>query len=567
MVDILIVSLHADPCMPPGIGTYGGGHMYPKELLIGLSDKEYHISLITRKSYSALANVEYINKNCTIYRLDYGVYGDFDKKNLYKLRNTSYRLAVETINKYQIKFQIIHSIYWNSGQLALRLSRELNIPYVHSTISNGQQILLRKAKDIEPHRIAVEMEVFHNASFLFCITANEKEAICKYYRISADKIKVIGRPVNEAYRYPVHNDLGYTRNSDWNNSPYLLPLYNRKYDLPLDTSWWRKQVFTYVGRIDTNKGLSFIILAWIKLYKKYGNNCPPLWIIGGSPDEINDFHDDLSLEIESIEKTGKIIWWGTLDAEAISAVYLRTIAVIMHSKYEPGGRVSLEAMTSGVPVIATKCGFAKDMIIDWSNGFLIEYGDIESLSQKMECFIKQPYLSSALGISAAKTAELLSSEWDFLKAHIKVYEQAINGLNPKNERMAQIHSNFASDYINVYPYNNPRIDIELIKKYVNKFFTAPEYNVSSLEPQDHFFRWLITTNATSEKHYWVNQPYTYINLLVFTSSSKKFKYVIEAQNRYLCLKKWSSRIPTNILYFCDDLYFIISEESPMNNPG
>ena len=45
----------------------------------------------------------------------------------------------------------------------------------------------------------------------------------------------------------------------------------------------------------------------------------------------------------------------------------------MHSKYEPGGRVSIEAMSAALPVIATPCGFAVDTIINWHTGFLVNW--------------------------------------------------------------------------------------------------------------------------------------------------------------------------------------------------
>ncbi len=227
MIDLLLISLHADPSMPPGIGAYGGRHMYPKELLIGLSQRDFRVSLLTRKSYSNLPDIEHINKNCTIYRMDYGNCDPLDKREFYQLREKSFELASKIIKENRLLFQLIHSIYWNSGQLALQLSRAYKVPFVHSIISNGKQILECQAKGIEPHRIDVESLVFEEAQRLFCITQSEQRAIEQYYGIPGKKIHVIGRPVDSAYQFPVHNDLGRTRNITWKNGPYLLPLYQK----------------------------------------------------------------------------------------------------------------------------------------------------------------------------------------------------------------------------------------------------------------------------------------------------------------------------------------------------
>lgn len=557
MTDLLIISLHADPSMPPGIGVYGGGHMYPKELLIGLSNEDYNVSLLTRKSYENLPDVEHINTNCSIYRLDYGTYGIFDKRKLYSLKEKSYELAVKTIAEYNLKFQIIHSIYWNSGQLAIQLGQEYRVPFVHSTISNGKQILLRNAKEIESHRIDVEMAVFQKACHLFCITQSEKQAITKYYQIPGQKISVIGRPVDSAYRFPVHNDLGYTRNITWKDSPYLLPLYQKTNPVSQTVHWWQKQVFSYVGRIDQNKGIDIIISAWYSLYKIYGEACPALWIIGGTPDEIHDFHSTLSIDLQIVEKSGKLIWWGTLDAEGISAVYLRTLAVIMHSKYEPGGRVSLEAMSEGVPVIATKCGFAGDMIIDWENGFLVDYGNIQMLSKRMEHFIWQPYLSCSLGIAAKNCAEKTANNWDFLASHIHVYKKVLyNNFKSSSNDIPESNLNLP-DYINTYPYINFPTDEQTVKQYVENYFGIDCYTLNESIVKNHCFCWDI---LLLHKKYILFQPYSYINKKVFVHDFKDYVEVQSATDRYQRHKYWSSKLPSDTLHCNDQNHLFLCSE-------
>lgn len=559
MTDLLIISLHADPSMPPGIGVYGGGHMYPKELLIGLSNENYNVSLLTRKSYENLPDIEHINTNCTIYRLDYGAYGMFDKRELYNLKEKSYELAVKTITEYNLKFQIIHSIYWNSGQLALQLGQKYGVPFVHSTISNGKQILLRGAKEIEPHRIDTETIVFQAAYRLFCITQSEKQAITTYYQISGQKISVIGRPIDSAYRFPVHNDLGYTRNITWKDAPYLLPLYKKANPISKTVYWWQKQVFTYVGRIDPNKGIDIIISAWYSLYKIYDEICPALWIVGGTPDEIHDFHNTLCTDLQEVEKSGKIIWWGTLDAEGISAVYLRTLAVIMHSKYEPGGRVSLEAMSAGVPVIATKCGFAGDMIIDWENGFLVDYGDVQMLSKRMEHFIWQPYLSCSLGIAAKNYAEKIANNWNFLESHIHVYEKVLCKDFKISSSDTPENNSSLPDYINMYPYINFPADEREVRLYLENYFGTHDYALKESLVKNHCFCWDI---SFSNKKYLLFQPYSYMNKKVFVHDFKDYVKVQSAADRYQRHKYWSSKFPSDTLHYDDQNYFFLCSEEP-----
>lgn len=558
MIELLILSLHADPSMPPGIGTYGGGHMYPKELLIGLSSHDFHVTLLTRKSYTTLPDKELINKNCTIYRLDYGSYGVFDKRELYGLREKSYRLAMEVIKNEHITFQIIHSIYWNSGQLAMQLSELYHIPFVHSTISNGKQILMRQAKEIEPHRIRVESEVFQKAHCLFCITRSEKEAITNLYNIPDDKIKVIGRPVDHSYQFPIHNDLGYTRNMNWEDDQYLLPIYEKRENPSSGILWWKKQAFTYVGRIDRNKGLGVILKAWQSLYVKYETLCPPLWIVGGTPDEINDFHAALNIDLTEAEKTGKLIWWGTLDAKGISAIYLRTITTIMHSNYEPGGRVSLEAMTAGVPVIATKCGFAGDMIEDWSNGFLVDYGDTVMLTKRMEHFIQQPFLSYALGHQARNSAHKVSDDWDFLGSHIRVYNELSGEITESDIRFEEDYVS-ARDYINVYPFCNFRAEKPAIERFLGAYFNTPDIKFHPMAAKANCFRWKV---LTQEREYVLFQPFSHINRFVFYQDGDRYDEVFRASSRFKIHMHWASRISSNTLSSDAANHLVLCTSSP-----
>lgn len=563
MIDLLLISLHADPSMPPGIGVYGGGHMYPKELLIGLSQKDFRVSLLTRKSYSNLPDIERINENCTIYRMNYGNCDPLDKREFYQLREKSFKLASKLIEENHLSFQLIHSIYWNSGQLAIQLSQAYKVPFVHSIISNGKQILECQAKEIESHRINVESLVFQEAQHLFCITQSERQAIEKYYGISGEKIHVIGRPVDSAYQFPVHNDLGRTRNITWKDSPYLLPLYQKKRDSAvIGADWWRRQVFTYVGRIDLNKGIDIILSAWHSLYVKYGESCPAIWFVGGTPDEIHDFHNMISLDLQSAEKAGKLIWWGTLDAEGISSIYLRTLAVIMHSKYEPGGRVSLEAMTEGIPVIATKCGFAGDMILDWENGFLVDYGDTKALARRMEHFIWQPYLSHSLGNGAKRAAELAVDNWGFLPTHIRVYFETL-GQKRKNNCIAPgKQTSTPPDYVNVYPYINFIADDEAVRTCLENSLNSPEFSIKQQSASDHCFCWNVFSNG---QHYTLYQPYSYMNKVVLRHDAKKYSNVHSCLRRYQIHKFWSAKLPSDTLCYNDGEHMFLCAKSACLN--
>lgn len=200
-------------------------------------------------------------------------------------------------------------------------------------------------------------------------------------------------------------------------------------------TWWWRRAFVYVGRISKDKGVPQIIAAWKRLAES--RDCPPLWLIGGGPDEIKEMREGLQADcVSEMEAAGRLIWWGYLDSAGISAVLTRAIAVVTHSRYEPGGRVILEAMAEGVPVIATPHGFAGDLVRDWHNGFLVQYDDVQRLGRRMGHFLNQPLLRSVLGENARADVAKALDVWSFIRTHFAVYDAAasdrhlLSTLNP-----------------------------------------------------------------------------------------------------------------------------------------
>jgi hypothetical protein len=188
--------------------------------------------------------------------------------------------------------------------------------------------------------------------------------------------------------------------------------------------WWNEGAFLYMGRLGANKGVREILAAWLMLRRRLGATCPDLWLAGGSPTEISDIRDDPSYSplLGACERMGRVRWWGYLDEPGISALLLKTRALIMHSAYEPGGRVILEAVAAGVPVIATPHGFACDLVKDWVSGFLVPHGDVDLLARRMEHFARQPLLTPSLGFAARSTARAALNNWAFFQTHGRVYQ-------------------------------------------------------------------------------------------------------------------------------------------------
>lgn len=74
------------------------------------------------------------------------------------------------------------------------------------------------------------------------------------------------------------------------------------------------------------------------------------------------------------------------------------------SKAEAFGRVTAEAMMSGLPVIGSNTGGTPELIMNDRTGFLYQYGDTADLTEKMKIFLNDKSKAKEMGIEAQKYA-------------------------------------------------------------------------------------------------------------------------------------------------------------------
>ena len=83
------------------------------------------------------------------------------------------------------------------------------------------------------------------------------------------------------------------------------------------------------------------------------------------------------------------------------AQYLAAADVFaLASRYEPQGIAVIEAMASGLPVVATAVGGIVETIAEDETGFLVRPGDVEGLARALVRLLRSPELRARIGTAA-----------------------------------------------------------------------------------------------------------------------------------------------------------------------
>jgi glycosyltransferase involved in cell wall biosynthesis len=160
-------------------------------------------------------------------------------------------------------------------------------------------------------------------------------------------------------------------------------------------------ILLHVGRLAAEKGVDRILTAYARARTVLGAAAVHLVIAGSGPRE-----DALRSEAPD-----GVSFLGNLDRTTIlPRLYASCDAFLFASQTETLGLVILEAMASGLPVIAAPVGGVADHLHHGENGIAYEPGDVDGLAGAIVRLVMDRALARRLAAGARRTAELL--DWE-----------------------------------------------------------------------------------------------------------------------------------------------------------
>lgn len=189
-----------------------------------------------------------------------------------------------------------------------------------------------------------------------------------------------------------------------------------------------KPLLIYVGRFLDFKRVPLLIEAVAKVNQILHQNSKSrynLLVCGGMPGEWEGQHPHtLACQLE----LSNVFFAGWLPHSILSQGLNLADVFVAPSYYEPFGQVFLEAMATGLPVIATHSGGPLSFVVDSgsdANGWFCEVDDVESLAQTICEAMTNVREMKRRGKNALALIQKKYNWTEIAKEYVKIYEQLV----------------------------------------------------------------------------------------------------------------------------------------------
>lgn len=394
---ILFISDHGDPLAPLGSEQAGGQNNYVKQLALALEKKGNLVDVVTHWTNPNEPQIETFGNFCRVIRIAAGFKTYVPKNDMLALLPDFYDEMRQTI---EIEtYDLVHTHYWLSGLLGTFIKKDYSLPWIHTNHSLG--LAKERATGlVEKTRLSAEKMILRSTDSIVATTKNESSLIQSFINNPAP-ITVIPIGTNNQFHPFIKTDEAVAH-------PY----------------------FAFAGRLEQTKGIYTLIEAFRMLVEKQDIPTSTKLIIAGGDtrtvNTLNKLPKKPKLKNAIIGLENRIDFIGAQSQRQLASLFKNAVATIVPSYYESFGMVAAEAQACGSPVIASKVGGLKEVVLNRITGLHIEKDDERHLAIAMKTLLSNPDLANQLGKKAANFANL-KFKWPILtKKMDSLYEVVIN---------------------------------------------------------------------------------------------------------------------------------------------
>jgi D-inositol-3-phosphate glycosyltransferase len=395
---VAMLSVHTSPLDLPGKTKDAGGmNVYMRELAQALAQRDLKIDIYTRCTNKQTPQIVQIGPHVRVIHIQAGPVAPVHKHDLYQYLPEFARHVEEFRQQEALDYDIIHSHYWLSGLVALKLARLWDVPHVIMFHTLAYLKQLANPEEPEPAlRLAWEQKLIQQADYIIAATADERAQMIRYCGAAPEKVKVIPCGVDLQLFAPRNKRLA-----------------RKCLDLPME-----QPVVLFAGRLDPFKGPDLLLLAASMLKVP-----AQIVIVGGNIAGEDKDLQKLRALAQELHITNRVHFPGAQPQQELPWFYSAADVTVVPSYHETFGLTAVEALACGTPVVATRAGGLTTVVQHGKTGFLVVRTP-EAFAEHIDTVLCNPILRSYMSMKSRDSVQLYSWHEVANKVH-QLYEQLI----------------------------------------------------------------------------------------------------------------------------------------------
>ena len=388
---IALISVHGDPAIDIGKEEAGGQNVYVRQVGEALAKQGWQVDMFTRKTDATQSTIVSHSRNCRTIRLIAGPEAFIPRDKLFDYLPAFVSQLRQFQLENKIQYSLVHTNYWLSAWVGMELKKYQPLKQIHTYHSLGavKYNSVSEIPLIASKRLNVEKACLETAECIVATSPQEREHMRNLVSAKGN-VEMI----------PCGTDI--QRFGAVSRSQARLHLGIPEASL----------MVLYVGRFDQRKGIETLVRAVSRSIFP-GLADIQLTIVGGSRPGQSDGMERQRIE-EIVDQLGLRTFTtfpGQISHDDLPYYYGAANLCVVPSHYEPFGLVAIEAMASGIPVVASQVGGLKFTVVPEKTGLLCPPKDEQAFTEAIDRILARPAWQVELGQAARKRVETMFS-WE-----------------------------------------------------------------------------------------------------------------------------------------------------------
>lgn len=389
---IALISVHSDPA-----SETDSQNIYVRQLGEALSRLGWQVDMFTRKTDPSQARIVQHTPLCRTIRLIAGEPEIVPWQKLigYLPKFLRQLIQFQVDNDYQ--YRLIHTNYWLSAWVGMELKKVQPLKHIHTYHSLGavKYTITRDIPNLAKTRLAIEKFCLERADLTIATCPQQRD----YLRELVSEEGYV-----EIVPYGADTDLFGSVSRQW-----------ARKDLGLTSDIFN---ILYVGKLDRISGIETLIKAVSKPQLHRDSNIRLTIVDNSSHNPLTRKGVEKQIWDRGIDNITTVV--GKLNRQELATYYAAADVCVVPSHYNPSGKIALEAMASGTPVIASNLGGLKYVVVPEQTGLLYPAQNSFLLTRAIHRLATNPEMLLEFAFAARVRVEELFT-WDVVADQINEF--------------------------------------------------------------------------------------------------------------------------------------------------